>query len=343
MSTMLEQAVVDAKMLKDAALKNAENALLEKYSIKIKEAVENLLEQDDDEEEMDMEEFPMDLSGEEGESDVAEEVPLAATDDEKLCQCPEDEEEVEIDFGELEKQVVADDELESDSDVMDQDELADELEITEEEINEEDEEIDISEAELKDIVSSVSEEVKIDMDTQVTDGWSGSTPAEEKMAQDIELAKLQQEEEKKEEFEQLKKAVKESKIKLMRKQKEFNDKEKEYKEVVSKLQEKLQMVNLTNAKLLYKNKVLNSSSLNERQKVKLVKTISNAKSVEESKAIYEALLNSVGSYSDKKESESLSEVIGKKSKLSTFILSSRKESEKPNPVRNRMKILAGIK
>ena len=32
MSTLLEQAIVDAKSLKEAALKNAEHALLEKYS-----------------------------------------------------------------------------------------------------------------------------------------------------------------------------------------------------------------------------------------------------------------------------------------------------------------------
>jgi hypothetical protein len=32
MSSLLEEAIVDAKALKEAALKNAENAVLEKYS-----------------------------------------------------------------------------------------------------------------------------------------------------------------------------------------------------------------------------------------------------------------------------------------------------------------------
>ena len=32
MSSLLEEAIVDAKALKDAALKNAENTVLEKYS-----------------------------------------------------------------------------------------------------------------------------------------------------------------------------------------------------------------------------------------------------------------------------------------------------------------------
>jgi hypothetical protein len=44
---MLEQAIIDAGALKEAALKNAETLVLEKYSNQIKEAVESLLEQDD--------------------------------------------------------------------------------------------------------------------------------------------------------------------------------------------------------------------------------------------------------------------------------------------------------
>ena len=35
MSNMLEQAIVDAKALKEAALKNAETTILEKYVVKV--------------------------------------------------------------------------------------------------------------------------------------------------------------------------------------------------------------------------------------------------------------------------------------------------------------------
>ena len=44
MSSMLEQAIVDAADLRKAALKNAEQAIIEKYSPQIKKAVESLLE-----------------------------------------------------------------------------------------------------------------------------------------------------------------------------------------------------------------------------------------------------------------------------------------------------------
>ena len=45
MSSMLEQAIVDANALREAAVKTAESNLVEKYSDQIKEAVETLLEQ----------------------------------------------------------------------------------------------------------------------------------------------------------------------------------------------------------------------------------------------------------------------------------------------------------
>ena len=46
MSSMLEQAIIDAAALREAALKNAEQSLIEKYAPQIKEAVESMLEND---------------------------------------------------------------------------------------------------------------------------------------------------------------------------------------------------------------------------------------------------------------------------------------------------------
>jgi len=44
---MLEQAIIDAAALREAALKNAEQSLIEKYAPQIKKAVQAMLEQDD--------------------------------------------------------------------------------------------------------------------------------------------------------------------------------------------------------------------------------------------------------------------------------------------------------
>ena len=50
MSSMLDQAIVDAQALREAALKNAEQSVIEKYAPEIKAAVESLLEGDDKQE-----------------------------------------------------------------------------------------------------------------------------------------------------------------------------------------------------------------------------------------------------------------------------------------------------
>lgn len=46
-SDLLQQAMVDARALKEAAMKNAENALIEKYSQEFNQAVQRLLEQEE--------------------------------------------------------------------------------------------------------------------------------------------------------------------------------------------------------------------------------------------------------------------------------------------------------
>ena len=47
MSNLLERAIIDAKALKEAALKNAEQLVVEKYQLEVKEAMDKLLEQDE--------------------------------------------------------------------------------------------------------------------------------------------------------------------------------------------------------------------------------------------------------------------------------------------------------
>ena len=47
MSNLLKEAIVDAKALRDAALKTAESTIVEKYSDEVRKTLENILEQDD--------------------------------------------------------------------------------------------------------------------------------------------------------------------------------------------------------------------------------------------------------------------------------------------------------
>lgn len=101
-SKLLEEAIIDAEALREAALKNAEQAILEKYAPEVKSAIQNLLEQDEPMPAMSM----PPLGGDMGPAEKPEmDVPLAATDGEKLCPCPDDDEVVTISISDLEKAI----------------------------------------------------------------------------------------------------------------------------------------------------------------------------------------------------------------------------------------------
>jgi len=115
MSSLLEQAVIDAQSLREAALRNAETAILEKYSDEIKGAIDVMLEAEIG---LPEDEF---VSPEE---EVA--VPaLAAAEGEDLCGCPEAGEEVEWELS-LDDLKAMSDEMETGT-PMGQEELAPEL------------------------------------------------------------------------------------------------------------------------------------------------------------------------------------------------------------------------
>ena len=106
------------------------------------------------------------------------------------------------------------------------------------------------------------------------------------------------------------------------------------------LTNKINEVNLLNARLLYTNKTLGNSSLNERQKNQIAESISRASSVEEAKTIYSTLLKSTASVSEKRTApQSLTEALNKSP--SPFLPRSNKTQV--DPTMDRWKILAGIK
>ena len=336
MSEILEQAIVDAQALKEVALKNAEAEVLEKYSDKIKKAVETLLEQED-----------IAVTQEEGISlQVKEQVPMAVTDGENACPCPDTDEEVEveIDFAELRRDMEGEGEqvspIESAEDAAEEIlGLAESEEPTAETDAETElaEELDIDDLDLKAIV----EKLTVDIVPQ-KNGWAGSPSEEEYEFAEQELLALNQDTEVKEELAAMRKAVKslqEEKKNLRLKNSDLKGKLKEVTGIFGSLKENLGETSVMNARLLYTNKVLRDASLNERQINKLVESISKAETVEEAKVIYETLLSTVGS-APKKQPKSLSEVVNKAT--STVLLSGQKETKKYTPHTERWRILAGL-
>ena len=333
MSSMLDQAIVDAKALKEAAIKNAESSIIEKYSQEIREAVDTMLGKED-------------ILAEE---DVVANIPMAASDVSDDSSDGADQ-VVELNFEELEEMVDQQMAEEDGREMEDHEEVAEELaeEAGEENLQEndeidltslfeyEDEEINLDEEAVKEL----AEKLTLDFEPEKS-GWLG-TPAsqvddayEEYKAleahaeeADEEIGKLR---ESVETLETEKKELQESLEKLQAKTKHFEG-------VALKLKDALNETSVQNAKLLYTNEALISDSLNGRQKAKLVEAISNAKSVEEAKVIFETLQSTVSG--TKKESpKTLSEAVSRKSTL----LPQTNEAKQPvDPRIDRMRRLAGI-
>ena len=343
MSSMLEQAIIDAAALKEAALKNAEQEVLERYSKDIKEAVDALLEQDDD---LDPMEDPMMGEPMMGEPEATEEdeivadVPLSALGGEKLCPCPKDE-VIELDLGELVASEAGEEELADDP--MDRENMALNLEAEkdilsdpeEEDPEEEDpeeealkkEQFEINEQELIDIV----EELVFEYEPTPT-GWASGHPKQnleqEQMVNQIakEIAEANKEN----------KDLKES----LNKVRSDNNK---LRRIVLQLKEKLDEVSVSNARLIYTNRVMGNDSLNERQKDKIVEKISQAQTIEEAKTIHEALQSAVAGTPKSDGPKSLNEAV---SRQSTQVFSRRQRSEGTranDQFFSRMQRLAGIK
>ena len=144
-SKLLEQAIVDAQALRDAAFKSAQATLLEKYAPQIKEAVQQLLEQEPKKDDPPDPNAPLgadtpspsdalaggqsaapttDFGGSSETSmgkgvvaKTAEDLPASFTGKEKLCACPDDDEEVEIeiDLTALASKLSGDDDTEDDT------------------------------------------------------------------------------------------------------------------------------------------------------------------------------------------------------------------------------------
>jgi hypothetical protein len=102
-SKLLEEAIIDAEALREAALKNAEQSILEKYAPEVRLAIETLLEQEPP---MPEEDPMMDPMGMQPSTDQKEmDVPYGATDGFKLCPCPDDEDQIVISLGDLQKTI----------------------------------------------------------------------------------------------------------------------------------------------------------------------------------------------------------------------------------------------
>jgi len=182
------------------------------------------------------------------------------------------------------------------------------------------------------MLDAIVEKLTVDMGATLG-GWAGRSEEEVKHQMELEMAHRRSTEVA-EELEALKKAQEE----LVFENKKLKENLSNYQEVVNSLKENVQDVNLSNARLLYTNRTLRNTSLNERQKERIVEAISKAGSVEEAKTIHETLQSTVAS-TPQRGPQSLSEAI---TRPTSIIRASRKEEPKADPFQARMRKLAGL-
>ena len=347
MSKMLEQAIIDAKALKEAALKNAEAEIVEKYAPEVKKVMESILEAEEDEMQVGMED------------PTAMDLPLAAAAGETACACPDEDEEIVLDLPGL-AAIVADEEpalddlenteVEMDNALADQEEdlplEEDEIAAVVAELLGEDEEA----LEEEKAIEETIEEVKLEEDSGEEEGrhYKDDQEADEKhlkaLEKDIDYDKRHHEAMqiagKTNELLETIKALQEQNDNFKADNSKMVSGMNEQNEAIQKLTTTLEELSLQNAKLLQTNDVLTADSLNERQKQIAVEALQAVESVEHAKTVFDTLQSTVVSTKRQGRPESLSEVVSNNTSIK---MPRRKEKKNVNPHENRWKLLAGIK
>ena len=340
MDDLLKDAIADAKAVRETAIANAKLALEEAFtpklqnmlSAKIQNEIDLDEEEHEDEEQNEEEEEEMEAEGRGDDK-------MARDGDELENEMRGDDKEVEEGEHEDEEQNEEDDmDMDADDEEMDDDELDLEAIIKEleAEINEEDEEEPKEE--------SVNEE---DDESEKKDE---SVNEEEEDEPKEESVNEEEEDEKKDD---VKEDAEFNLDEILDALKEESDEEsddvseiskvraelEETREAVKFMRDKLNEVNLLNAKLLFTNKLFRAYGLNNEQKMKVVETFDRASNIREVKLVYSTMAETFGA---KK-----TEIKESKGSASKAVASTKREKQEEvisegNELRNRFKKLANI-
>lgn len=354
MDDLLKDAIADAKAVRETAIANAKLALEEAFTPKLQnmlsQKIQNEIEIDEEERDDEVDEERGD-EPEEGKM-YRDEDDMEAEGEERDDEVEEGEHEDEVEEGEHEGG--HDDEMEEgDDDELDLEAIIKELEA---EINEEDDE-ERNEGEERDEKDEVKEGDEDDDDDEkvdendVSSGIGKSDNAHDKKSGDssgIGSAGKAKHESVDEEFDldSILEALKEEEEEV----EEGEDKEvdevaelraelDETREAVKFMRDKLNEVNLLNAKLLFTNKLFRAYGLNNEQKMKVVETFDRASNIREVKLVYSTMAETFGA---KK-----TEIQESKGSASKAVASTKSEKQtevisEGNALRNRFKKLANI-
>ena len=364
---MLEQAIADAAALREQAIKNAEQSVLDKYSKQIKEAVDQMLEVDEPDVASKVDEIINEAEEELMQEEEMATAPIGGGETEFVAPSAWDERAadldvritamldklpvdadgmVELDLGELSLEQDEEDASNGFSDAPLGDlgglgDTAPSMDLggdlgsdlpAEPSIDDMDlqlqEVLEMLQEEEEESEEVVEEQMTIDMDEDLA-GWitSGKDPNHKYQRERGEVNNFYSEEESEEESSEDNSADAEQ-AKLYETLETLTRQNEQLESVLTKMEEYLEETLLSNAKLLYQNRTLSDASLNERQKTKIVEAIANAESPKEAKKLHETLKATVGSTpNSNKGPQSLSESVNRRSNLSAMLNSRQNINE----------------
>ena len=341
---LLKEAIADAKAVRETAIANAKLALEEAFTPKLQSMLSNKIQEEEDED--------VTMTADEKPAEVAD----VADDTTEIAKYDEDSEEQTADPGEGGMEEGGDEtddsvhENEEEEDVVeaeeDLEEMADEdMDEMKDDDMEEDLELEsiIRELEDEDGMDEGEEEEEMAESTDGMDGESKNLPDASKGAAGKNTgAKEMQEGEEEEmdemDLEEVINALKEDEEEMEEGEKEEDELNAAY-ETIKYLKDKINEVNLLNAKLLFSNKLFRANNLNEGQKMKVIETFDRASSVREVKLVYTTLAESLTGYNPKRK-RTVAEGFASKSTNSTK--PNKSVIVESNQFADRMKKLAGL-
>lgn len=331
MDDILKEAIADAKALRATALENAKIALEEAFTPRLKSMLSQKIQSEDEEYgegegEVGSGDGHMEAEGEheveermhgEDEDDLEER--MKDEDEEEVSEEMEDENEDEVseemeDENEDEVSEEMEDEgehMEDEGEHMEDEEDELDLESVIRELEEELDSSDIGDAENKEPSERASDSSEVGAqgpEGEGADEEGGKENSEDEVVKEpVTEADEMEDEDDDIDLEEVIKALSEEEGMEDEdeedKVEEMQTTLKEYKETIGYLREKLNEVNLMNAKLLFTNKLFRGFGLNNNQKLRVVEQFDRTKSLREIKLVYTTLAESFKGNGNKRVNE----------------------------------------
>jgi len=339
MDDLLKEAIADAKAVRETALANAKMALEEAFTPRLQNMLSQKIQTEmEDEDEKEVEEI-----ADEEDEEKMEMAKMYDNDEDPSDEASEEEPEVdesniiEIDgvkyapvVSEEEEEEMEDEPAEDEEEDLDLESVIKELESELEEAEENDDKEEVDEQSTSSgIGKGTGVKLASSGDEEDPQGAKLKETAEkddDEVDEDIDLDEVLKALSEEEDEEEEKNEVAKLKSDLG-----------EHRSVIETLREKLNEVNLLNAKLLFTNKLFRKHGLNNEQKMKVVEQFDRASNLREVKLVYSTLGESFGARKNE-----INEHKGSASKPIASTKSDKKVITEGSDLRDRFKKLANL-